>query len=169
MTSVLFFFFSFSVIWLPLSHPWATKEETHSYDANHYTLPCSTWRSPGATWRGWGPKPNRAHQRDLNPEPCYSKLTRYSTVPFSPSLLSTWDQSFVQNWIYKPWVKFNNFTRMPENVSFDNCSKNSPLSVNFTKWSNTLKQFVGNLPTNCLSVFGHFVGLALKEIVHFCK
>ena len=36
------------------------------------------------------------------------------------------------------------------------------LSANFTKWSNTLKQFVGNLPTNCLNVFDHFVGLALK-------
>ena len=28
-----------------------------------------------------------------------------------------------------------------------------PLSAYLTKWSNTLKQFVGNLPTNCLSVF----------------
>ena len=37
-----------------------------------------------------------------------------------------------------------------------------PLSTNFTKWSNTLKPFVGNLPTNCLSVSDHFVGLALK-------
>ena len=35
----------------------------------------------------------------------------------------------------------------------------NPLSANFTKWSNTLKQFVGKLPTNCLSVFDHFVGL----------
>ena len=33
------------------------------------------------------------------------------------------------------------------------------LSANFTKWSNTLKQFVGNLTPNCLSVFGHFVRL----------
>ena len=40
----------------------------------------------------------------------------------------------------------------------------NPLSANFTKWSNTLKQFVGNLPTNCLRVFGHFVGLALKGL-----
>ena len=40
----------------------------------------------------------------------------------------------------------------------------NPLSSNHTKWSNTLKQFVGNLPTNCLSVFDHFVGLALKEL-----
>ena len=40
----------------------------------------------------------------------------------------------------------------------------NPLTVSFTKWSNTLKQFFGNLPTNFLSVFGHFVGLALKEL-----
>ena len=38
----------------------------------------------------------------------------------------------------------------------------NPLNANFTKWSNTLKQFVGNLPTNCLSVFDHIVGLVLK-------
>ena len=40
----------------------------------------------------------------------------------------------------------------------------NPLSANFTKWSNTLKQFVGKLPKNCLSVFDHFVGLALKGL-----
>ena len=40
----------------------------------------------------------------------------------------------------------------------------NPLSVNFTKWSSTLKQFVGKFPTNCLSVFDHFVGLALKGL-----
>ena len=40
-----------------------------------------------------------------------------------------------------------------------------PLSANFTKWSNTLKQFVGKLPTNCLSVFDHFVGLMLKVLL----
>ena len=40
----------------------------------------------------------------------------------------------------------------------------NPLSDNFTKWSNTFKQFVGKLPTNCLSVFDHFVGLALKGL-----
>ena len=32
------------------------------------------------------------------------------------------------------------------------------------KWSNTLKQSVGKLPTNCLSVFDHFVKLALKGL-----
>ena len=34
------------------------------------------------------------------------------------------------------------------------------LSANSTKWSNTLKQFVGC----CLSVFDHFVELALKRL-----
>ena len=40
----------------------------------------------------------------------------------------------------------------------------NPLSANPTKWSNTLKQFVCNLPTNCLSAFDHFVKLALKGL-----
>ena len=40
----------------------------------------------------------------------------------------------------------------------------NPLSANPTKWPNTLKQFVGKLPTNCLSVFDHFVKLALKAL-----
>ena len=43
-------------------------------------------------------------------------------------------------------------------------SKFNPLSANFTKWSNTLKKFVGNLPTTCLSVFDDFVGLVLKGL-----
>ena len=43
-------------------------------------------------------------------------------------------------------------------------SQLNPLSANFTKWLNTLKQFVGKLPTNCLSVFHHFVELALKGL-----
>ena len=33
----------------------------------------------------------------------------------------------------------------------------NPLNANPTKWSNTLKQSVGKLPTNCLSVFDHFI------------
>ena len=37
----------------------------------------------------------------------------------------------------------------------------NPLSANLTKWSNTIKQLVGNLPTNCLSGLDYFVGLAL--------
>ena len=45
---------------------------------------------------------------------------------------------------------------------FYDCLPVNPLSAKFIKWSNTLKQFVGKLPTNCLSVFDHFLGLALK-------
>ena len=40
----------------------------------------------------------------------------------------------------------------------------NPLSGNPTNWSNKSKQFVGKLPTNCLNVFDHFVGLALKVL-----
>ena len=40
----------------------------------------------------------------------------------------------------------------------------NPLSANPTKWPNTLKQFVGKLPTNCLSVSDHLVKLALKGL-----
>ena len=40
----------------------------------------------------------------------------------------------------------------------------SPLSANFTKWSNKHNQFVGKWPTNCLSVLDHFVGLVLKGL-----
>ena len=40
----------------------------------------------------------------------------------------------------------------------------NPLNANPTKWLNTIKQFVVNLPANCLSVFDHFVGLAFKGL-----
>ena len=43
----------------------------------------------------------------------------------------------------------------------------NPLSANPEKWSNTLKQIVGNLPTICLSVFDHFMNLALKGLTIF--
>ena len=41
----------------------------------------------------------------------------------------------------------------------------NPLSANPEKWSNTLKQIVGKLPTICLSVFDHFMNLALKGLI----
>ena len=43
----------------------------------------------------------------------------------------------------------------------------NPLIANITKWSNTLKQFVCTLTTNCLSVFDHFVGFVLKGLRTF--
>ena len=39
-----------------------------------------------------------------------------------------------------------------------------PLSANPTKLSNTLKQFVDKFPSSFLSLFDHFVGLALKGL-----
>ena len=45
----------------------------------------------------------------------------------------------------------------------------NPLSVNPTKWSNTRKQFVGNLATNCLIVFDHFMNLAIKGLIYQVK
>ena len=45
------------------------------------------------------------------------------------------------------------------------CYDFNPLSANPTKLPNTLKQLVGILPTKCLSVFDHFVELALKGLI----
>ena len=42
----------------------------------------------------------------------------------------------------------------------------NPLSAKPIKWSNTLKQFVGKLPTNCLILFDNFVELVLKGKVN---
>ena len=54
-------------------------------------------------------------------------------------------------------------TAYDELLALDN--EFNPLRANFTKSSNTLKQFVGKLPTSCLSVFDHLVGFALKGIM----
>ena len=40
----------------------------------------------------------------------------------------------------------------------------NPLRANPTKWSKILKQFFGNLPTNCFSMFDDFVELAFKGL-----
>ena len=44
------------------------------------------------------------------------------------------------------------------------CFLLNSLSANPKKWSNTLKQIVGKLPTICLSVFDHFMNLAFKGL-----
>ena len=57
-------------------------------------------------------------------------------------------------------VTFRNKLRKSSNHNTREIHKSTrninPLNANFTKWSNTLKQFVGKLP-----VFDHFVKLAL--------
>ena len=67
--------------------------------------------------------------------------------------------SYVQ--VFIPFVYANNLC-----CSYINKTKIliNPLSAKTTKWSNTLKQFVGKQPTNCLSVFDHFMELTLKGL-----
>ena len=48
-------------------------------------------------------------------------------------------------------------------------SRFNPLNANPEKWSNTLKQIVGKLPTICLSVFDHFMNLALKGLIEYSQ
>ena len=63
-----------------------------------------------------------------------------------------------------PFAKFNRLKKS-EKVNSEMKINVKPLSANITKWSNTLKQFFSKLPTNCFSVFDHFVGLALKRLI----
>ena len=54
---------------------------------------------------------------------------------------------------------------IPVRVKFFTSCEILFLSFNlFTKWPNTLKQFVPNLSPNCLSVFGHFCGISAKRV-----
>ena len=78
----------------------------------------------------------------------YQYFNAFFALPGTASPLKTFYTSLNGTKIYKP----------PEitDTLFIN-----PFSTNFTKCSNTLKQFIVNLPTNCLSVFDHFVGLTL--------
>ena len=71
------------------------------------------------------------------------------TCSICTSFTSTWQMPLSGNTIQIPWL-FKFFWTI-----------NNPLRANPTKWSNTLEHFVGKLPTNCLSVFDHFVGLGL--------
>ena len=80
---------------------------------------------------------------------------------------------FKMNYIYGvPGIKIqraeiinpDKYSRKNED-SFMNLKVVNPFSANPTKWSNTLRQFVGRLLTNCFSVFDHFVGLALNGLI----
>ena len=48
---------------------------------------------------------------------------------------------------------------------FQSVVNGNTLSTNFLKWSDTLKQLVAKLPTNCLSVFDHFKGLSIAALI----
>ena len=55
----------------------------------------------------------------------------------------------------------------PDEDTYNNIFKF--LSVNPTKWSNTFKQFLRKFPTNCLSMFDHFMKLVLKGLSLFLE
>ena len=66
------------------------------------------------------------------------------------------------NWTAVVWYWLSDSKPAPLVLSLE--QHLNPLSANPKKWWNTLKQFVGKLPTNCLSVLGHFVKFALKGL-----
>ena len=61
-------------------------------------------------------------------------------------------------------IIYFNYSKCFKSVTATTLDLFNPLNANLTKWSNTLKQFVGNLATNCLSKFDHFVGLGIKGL-----
>ena len=83
---------------------------------------------------------------------CY-KSVRCKVWEYIYQLISENQNFFLNIFVCKYWFKEE-----------DDNIKINQLSANITKWSGTLKQFVGKLPTNCLSVFDHFVGLALDSL-----
>ena len=97
--------------------------------------------------------------------PCIKSCIYYHSPSFQTSLHT---EHFLDTLEHRKQKHFNSFmTEVPVIYLYDRNLRHervNPLSANITKWSNTLKQFVGKLPTNCLSVFDHFVGLASKGL-----
>ena len=69
--------------------------------------------------------------------------------------------------IYYKWSKFY-WSEFFLYHSWQNMPYSKFLNLSSTKWSNTLKQFVGKLPTNYLSAWP-FVGLALQGLSYTVK
>ena len=90
---------------------------------------------------------------------CEAEFQRASRTFKSVFTCSHWTQ---KNEIWKIYWKHCYEKTISHRAVFRN-----PSSANPTKWANILKKFVGNLPTNCWSVFDYFVGLALKGLKHF--
>ena len=71
---------------------------------------------------------------------------------------------------YNPKIEFHvlyyaYYIKYSIHIKYEPWCKIIPLNANPTKWSNTLKQLVTKLLTNCLCVFDHFVKLALKGLL----
>ena len=87
---------------------------------------------------------------------------RFSFISFVlVSFLLTFNIFHILIWCLRCWLCTS---KCQLGVFYSNCIGIiiNPVSASSTKWSNLLKQFICKLPTNCLSVFDHFVGLALK-------
>ena len=74
----------------------------------------------------------------------YLLISKYIVI--NKKIANSKKKYFIQNLIKLKNLKFN------------------PLNTNPGKWSNTIKQFVGKLPMNCLSMFDFFMGLALEGL-----
>ena len=79
-------------------------------------------------------------------------------VIFQLALNSYFALASCVHYIHSYTIDFDLGLKLSIEVTFN------PLSANPTKWSNTLNQFVSKLPTNCLSVFDHFVKLLQKGL-----
>ena len=83
----------------------------------------------------------------------FLKIWQYLPLTYSRNILKFFKATILKN-IYVQLMLFSSV---------------NPLSAIPTRWSNTLKQFIGKLPTNYLSVFADFVGLALKGLIILVK
>ena len=77
------------------------------------------------------------------------------TIPYVSFLLSNQYFLLLFKLIWKSYLFWFQHLKVTPNLNI----WISPLRANSTKWSNTLKQFVGKLPTNYLSVFWPFCGI----------
>ena len=79
------------------------------------------------------------------------------------------DTSYFFLSIFKPFIiKLNglHITQFSRDSPFHSSSYFNPFRANPIKWSNTLKQFIGKLPTHCLIVFDDLMGLMLKGLTN---
>ena len=98
----------------------------------------------------------------------YNKMTLKAIITWLPKV-PQYNIQIGKSWRRKNENKYMKIVFSIVIYAINHSSTNSillfnPFSTNVTKWSNILKQFLGNLLTNCLSVFDHFMGLALKGL-----
>ena len=92
-----------------------------------------------------------------------SSSTRSSSLKYKSFFvtLTLWLRFMTVGGSWLPVIQTSTLINLSSHHFQPFCSKDenvlNPLSANPTKWPNTLKQFVGKLTTNCLSVIHHFV------------